>query len=534
MLFSEMFPEGFILKNLTEGLGFEKPTPIQQHTIPAIFEGRDVYAGARTGSGKTFAFIAPLAQMIVEGKIQKALVLCPTRELALQIDEEAMKIFEGQTDFCSCPLYGGVPLDQQLRAIQIHKPQLFLATPGRMIDFIQEGCLPLSEIEAVVLDEADRMCDMGFSDQVEEILQTVPYRKQTLMFSATLPKRANVIMEKYLNDPIKVQLDDPLKSSSTITHKAVFVNARDRIGKLKEYIEEPNQTIVIFTRTRREADSLFSKLKKDYDKIGILHAGYTMGERERTIRAFKEEKIQFLIATDVAARGLDIERITKVIHYDLPDSPDDYIHRSGRSGRAGRDGVTIALIDNRNFNQRRMLQELSKQINFETTEDAPQEGGERKGRAPRRDKREGSRDEDKPRDSTRDSKRSSRQRSDRSPSDRKDSKPRGPRKRSDSSKSDRPSKASSPQKAQASTFFKKAQKLIGGIFGKPAKEEKPETETPPSKSSDRPRREGSRRPSNRRRGPRKDGGSGPRSGGNRSRSGRNNRSNNRGPSKKSD
>ncbi len=363
--FFQLLQSPEILKNLTEGMGFKNPTPIQEAVIPPILKGLDLYAGAKTGSGKTVAFVAPLAQRLLDNQISKALVLAPTRELAIQIDEEAMKVFGENPSLVSIPLYGGVPLDQQVRAMKIHRPRLYVATPGRFLDFISEGLLALSDIEVGVLDEADRMCDMGFSPQIEEILNTLPNLKQVLMFSATLPKEATLIMERYLKNPVKIQIGNPEESNESIEHFAYLISRKDKIRTLLRFLKEDVDSAVIFTRTRKGADRLHESLRQKKIRAGILHAGYTMSEREKTLRAYREGKLKVLVATDVAARGLDIDHVTHVIHYDLPESAEDYIHRSGRSGRAGRKGTTIALIEKESAMQKDLLENLSKNINIQ-------------------------------------------------------------------------------------------------------------------------------------------------------------------------
>lgn len=364
--FDQLISNPQILDNLVNKMAFSKPTPIQEATIPAILEGRDIYAGAKTGSGKTVAFLAPIAQMLLENKIKKALILSPVRELALQIDEEAMRVFgEDQSELMPIPLYGGVPLDQQLRALKANKPRLYVATPGRMMDFINEGCIDLNDIDLAVLDEADRMCDMGFAPQVTDILKTLPKLKQVLMFSATLPEAANKIMQDFLTDPYKVQVDRPDESSSTIDHTAHFLSRREKFGKLKQLLDDGYQSTLIFVRTRKGGDRIFEQLKRERKDVGLLHAGFSMGERERTIKDFREGKIQHLVATDVAARGLDVDSVNLIIHYELPEALDDYIHRSGRSGRAGRRGFSMILIDKDSFQQRRQVSQFAKSIKIE-------------------------------------------------------------------------------------------------------------------------------------------------------------------------
>ncbi|TVQ77952.1 MAG: DEAD/DEAH box helicase [Bradymonadales bacterium] len=486
--FKDLLQNEFLLTNLKEKMGFEIPTPIQAAVMPAILEGRDVYAGARTGSGKTIAFLGPIAQMLFEKKIRRALVLSPTRELALQIDDEAMKLLDGQTEHVSIPLYGGVPLDQQLRAMNAHKPTLYIATPGRMIDFIGEGCISLGEIDLCVLDEADRMCDMGFAPQVTEILNTLPGCRQTLMFSATLPKEVNQIMSTFLKNPYEIQVDSPNTSSSTIEHRAIFVNRREKVGFLRSLLRDQKSTSIIFCRTRKGADNLFERVSERgrNSAIGILHAGFSMGERERTIRQFKEGRIQHLIATDVASRGLDVDHVTQVVHFELPESLDDYIHRAGRSGRAGRAGLSIALVDPENSMQERQIEAIAEKIKIELVRDFSGTGGEgdRDSRSsssdagPRRSRgSRNSRNNRRPSSNRERSGSESRGEQNRNPRRSRSRKRTGDGPRpSDQKRSSEPRKSSreaskrspqaqKPAKAK-SGLLKKASKMIGRVFGK--------------------------------------------------------------------
>jgi len=451
--FFNLLTQTTLIKNLTENLGFTKPTPIQEAVIPVILTGKDVYAGAKTGSGKTMAFLLPVAQMIFDKKIKKALVLSPTRELALQTDEEAMKVLDGQKEVVSIPLYGGVPLDQQLRALKAHKPSLYIATPGRMIDFMSEEVLDLNEIELVVLDEADRMCDMGFSPQIIQILSALPQRKQNLMFSATLPKDANEIMNLFLRDAVRVQVDNPETSSSTIEHRVVYVSRRDKTRKIAKILSEPDQVTVIFCRTRKGADRLYKDLSHEFDGVAVLHAGFEMNEREKTIRAFRDRKISTLIATDVASRGLDVEQVTKVIQYELPETVEDYIHRSGRAGRAGRSGISILLVDRESLNERRALEQIAKKVKFATdtaSEENEYSGQREHSERPRRDQgRSGGR---------------SRQHRDR---DQRVHKPNPPRSQQASKHTG--GKSGVKSGAKKTGLIQKTKKLIGKIFGRKPK-----------------------------------------------------------------
>lgn len=346
-------------------MGFTAPTPIQSAAIPPILKGDDVYAGAKTGSGKTIAFLAPLAERILKKEIEKVLVLAPTRELVLQMDEEAMRLLGEESEVVSIPLYGGVPVDPQILALKRHKPRIFIATPGRTIDLVQEGALSLADVQVGVLDEADRMCDMGFAPQVSQILDLMTDRKQMLLFSATLPKALNEIMSRYCPNPIRIQVDAADKSSETIRHFASFGRRRDKVEKVSRIISsDPEMVSVIFTKTRHRADEVHERLSNYHRQVAVLHAGLSMPDRERTLKALREGKVRHLIATDVFARGIDVEGITHVIQYDLPFGLDEYIHRSGRAGRAGREGTSIALVDSENADELKFFETLQKKIEF--------------------------------------------------------------------------------------------------------------------------------------------------------------------------
>ena len=363
--FSELLTQKILIENLTVKMGFQAATPIQTASIPVILTGKDVYAGAKTGSGKTIAFLAPLAERIMKGEIQRILVLAPTRELALQMDEEAMHLLDGQTDVVSVPLYGGVPIDPQILALKAHKPRVLIATPGRVMDLVGEGALSLTNIQVSVLDEADRMCDMGFAPQVSQILDLMHDRKQMLLFSATLPKELTDIMSRYCPQPERIQVDAPDQSSETIHHQASFTTRREKLGKLIDLLRsEPKSMSAIFVKTRNKADDIYKQISRVMPKVAVLHAGLPMSERERTIRDFRDGKINHLIATDVFARGIDVDGITHVIHFDLPFNLEEYIHRSGRSGRAGRQGTTIAFVEIDNPDHIKLFRSFQKKVEF--------------------------------------------------------------------------------------------------------------------------------------------------------------------------
>jgi ATP-dependent RNA helicase DeaD len=362
-------------------MGFENATPIQDQAIPAVLTGKDVLGGAKTGSGKTVAFLAPTIQRLVNKEVDMAIVLSPTRELVLQMDEEAEKMLRDQDDVNCVPCFGGVPVDTQVIAIKHHKPRLIIGTPGRIIDLFDEHILKPGDFEVCILDEADRMCDMGFTPQVNRIMGDLTNLKQTLLFSATLEKDLNEIIKKYTKDPITIQVDNPEEASDTIEHNAIICHPRAKMKHLTKILNEPNSTTIVFSQTRRGADQIYNEISRDMEGVAVLHAGFTMPERERTIRAFKAEKIRVLIATDVVSRGIDVSHVTHVVHFDLPRSFEDYIHRSGRSGRAGKSGTTIALVESTNREHKRLMDEFSKKVIFNIEEDSGTGAGGQRSRS---------------------------------------------------------------------------------------------------------------------------------------------------------
>lgn len=377
--FEQLLTHPHVVNGLSQKMGYKSATPIQVASIPIILQGKDLYAGAKTGSGKTIAFLAPIAERLLRNEAHSALVLAPTRELVLQIDEECMNFLDGQTEVVSIPLYGGVPVDPQVLALRRHKPRIFIATPGRTIDLVQEGSLDLSKTEIAVLDEADRMCDMGFAPQVSQILDLLTNRKQTLLFSATLPKELNDIMGRYCPNPERIQVDASDQASETIRHQVIFCLRREKITKLIQFIQDhPNLVAAVFVKTRNRADEIYERLKNVLKEVAILHAGFPMPERERTLRQFRDGRIRVLVTTDVFARGIDVDTITHVFQYDLPHSLDDYIHRSGRSGRAGRQGTTVAFVESDNRDQIQFYRQLEKKVIF-----TPIGGELREGDSPR-------------------------------------------------------------------------------------------------------------------------------------------------------
>ena len=350
-------------------LGFETPTPIQARSIPVILESdRDLVALAQTGTGKTAAFGLPLLQRIdfADQRVQ-AIILCPTRELCLQIAKDLGQFARELKQLKVLAVYGGAPVGGQVRSLR-RNPQVIVGTPGRTLDLIDRGHLSLDGVRRLVLDEADEMLNMGFQEDLDRILATTPAEKQTLLFSATMPKEARRIARDYMKDPVEISLGGGNTAPSQVEHTYVVVKGKDRYRALKRLVDaEPDIYAVIFCRTRRETQEVADELLKDGYKADALHGDLAQGQRDYVMGRFRRNNLQLLIATDVAARGLDVDDLTHVIHYKLPDNGESYLHRSGRTGRAGKEGTSIAIITGQ---ETRRLRELAKAANIDFTERA--------------------------------------------------------------------------------------------------------------------------------------------------------------------
>ena len=339
-------------------LGYEEPTPIQRETIPRLLTGRDLLGQAATGTGKTAAFALPVLNAIESGRatITTALVLVPTRELAMQVSEAVFKYGSGLA-VKALPVYGGQPIRRQLRALQrgVH---VVVATPGRAIDHIRRGSLALDTIRTVILDEADEMLDMGFAEDIEGILEATPSTRQTVLFSATLPPRIHALAKRYQRDPERVQIGGGTTiPEPSLTRQTVYFVERSHkpsaLGRVLD-IEAPNSALV-FCRTRNEVDELTEKMTGRGYRAEALHGGMDQTQRDRVMARLRDGTAELLIATDVAARGLDIDTLSHVFNYEVPSAPESYVHRIGRVGRAGREGIAITLAEPR---QRRLLKNI--------------------------------------------------------------------------------------------------------------------------------------------------------------------------------
>lgn len=344
-------------------LGWSEPTPIQQRALPTVFAKKDLFATAQTGTGKTAAFALPLLQRLksTKGTTPRALILSPTRELSLQIYEDLIKLSKFM-DLNIAILVGGKDIEYQKRVLK-GGVDIIVATPGRVLEHIQKK-LSLESIEIFVVDEADRMLDMGFSKDIKTIDALLPKRHQTLLFSATYSQKVRDLSKLILKKPEFIEVAKKNSTASSINQVAYLVD-RDKKAALLAYIigSRNFSQVLVFTRTKASADELVVELKKDALKCGVIHGDKTQASRLKTLKEFKEQKIRVLVATDIASRGLDIEDLPYVINYELPLVPEDYVHRVGRTGRAGRDGIAISLIDvDEKFEIKRIEKLISQKI----------------------------------------------------------------------------------------------------------------------------------------------------------------------------
>jgi len=359
MTFNETGLNEEILRAITE-LGFVSPTPIQEKTIPQILESKnDLVALAQTGTGKTAAFGLPVInQTDVHDKNIQTLILCPTRELGLQITRDLQNYSKYIKGFRVVAVYGGAPIFNQIKDLK-KGAHVVVATPGRALDLIKRKELRLDNIRWMILDEADEMLNMGFKDDLDTILAETPKERQTLLFSATMPKEIERISANYMKSPDKLSVGKRNAGSDDVTHEYFMVNARDRYEALKRLADvNPNIYGIVFCRTRAETKDVADKLMQDGYNADALHGDLSQAQRDYVMGRFRSKHLQMLVATDVAARGLDVNDLTHVINYNLPDDPEIYVHRSGRTGRAGKKGVSIAIVHSREHNKIRTLENM--------------------------------------------------------------------------------------------------------------------------------------------------------------------------------
>ncbi len=350
---------------IVRAVPYENPTPIQQKAIPLVLEGRDLMAGAQTGTGKTAGFTLPILHRLsankVKGRPVRALILVPTRELAAQVHDN-VTTYSQNLPIRSAVIFGGVNIRPQINKLRAGV-DLLIATPGRLLDHINQGNLVLDQVETLVLDEADRMLDMGFIPDIRRIVALIPEKRQTLLFSATFSPEIKKLAANFLNNPAQVQIAQQNATADRIVQVVQLVDQSRKRELLSFMIGANNwHQVLVFTRTKHGANRLATQLEKDGISAAAIHGNKSQGARIRALNEFKQGKIRALVATDIAARGLDIDQLPHVINFELPQKPEDYVHRIGRTGRAGREGEAISLVCREETKQ---LREIEKLLKFE-------------------------------------------------------------------------------------------------------------------------------------------------------------------------
>lgn len=359
--FTESGLSSELLRAITE-LGFEQPTPIQQETIPTILQSKtDIIALAQTGTGKTAAFGLPTIEQIeTDRRDTQALILCPTRELCNQIALDLQGYAKYLPAVNIVAVFGGARITSQIKDVKAGA-HLIVGTPGRILDLIRRKVVKIQNIQRLVLDEADEMLNMGFKEELDAILSETPQEKQTLLFSATMPKGIARIADDYMSDPIEIAIGNKNAGADTVSHEYFIVHAKDRYRALKRIVDASPQVYgIIFCRTREETKEVADKLQADGYNVDALHGDLSQVQREQVMLRFRNQQLQMIVCTDVAARGLDVSNLSHVINYKLPDDPEVYIHRSGRTGRAGKTGIAISIIHTREYNRIQSIERIAK------------------------------------------------------------------------------------------------------------------------------------------------------------------------------
>ena len=365
--FKELGLKETIVKALSD-LGYEKPTVIQEKAVPQIISSTDdLKAFAQTGTGKTAAFSLPILQLVdANSKNTQAIILSPTRELAVQIGKNIEEFSKYLKGIKVATVYGGANIEEQMRALK-KGAQIVVGTPGRTVDLIKRRSLKLGNVEWLVLDEADEMLNMGFKDELDAVLEATPETKQTLLFSATFPHEVEAIAKNYMTKPVEVTSGEKNQGSDNVSHEYYLVTERTRYPALKRIADlNPDIYAIIFCRTRRETQQVADQLIKDGYNADALHGDLSQAQRDSVMGKFRTKNIQLLVATDVAARGLDVNELTHVINHKLPDQIENYNHRSGRTGRAGNTGISIVLVNNKEKGKLRPIERIIKKKFVET------------------------------------------------------------------------------------------------------------------------------------------------------------------------
>ena len=377
--FSELgLPEA--LTHTLNHMQFNKPTPIQAQAIPPALEGKDILGSAQTGTGKTAAFGIPLVARLLSNPHGSALVMTPTRELATQVLSQLRLMLGRKSKIKSALLIGGEPMPKQLTQLR-NRPRLIVGTPGRINDHLDRNSLKLDKTDFLVLDETDRMLDMGFTVQIETILQYMAEVRQTLLFSATLPKNIVRIAETYLNQPVRVAVNATSSPAANIKQDTIKVTDAEKFPTLLSQLEEREGSVIIFVKTKYGTEKMAKRLANEGHSADAVHGDLRQNKRDRVIAAFRKKKYRVLVATDVAARGLDIPHIEHVINYDLPQCPEDYIHRIGRTARAGAEGCALNLVAPADQNKWNAIMRL---LNPKAQQDEPKSPNKKKRNRNRR------------------------------------------------------------------------------------------------------------------------------------------------------
>ncbi len=404
MSFTSLGLSDFLLKSLQD-LGYEQPTPIQEKAIPAILEGTDILAAAETGSGKTAGFTLPILERLVKalppkGNLVTALVLVPTRELAVQVEEairQYARFFPRKLK--TLAVYGGVSINTQMQGMR-GGCDIVVATPGRLLDLVDRNAVDLRAVTTLVLDEADRMLDLGFADELDEILDELPRKRQNLLFSATFPKGVKALTEDLLNNPVEIEIKQESTIPEQLVQRAVEVDRNNRTVLLKHLLKQKQWSqVLIFVASKRTANNVEMKLYRSGIQAQTLHGDLTQTERTQALKDFKSGRCKILIATDLAARGIDIPNLPCVLNYDLPRSPADYVHRIGRTARAGEIGQALSFVDHEGdahfkLIEKRIQQQISREQieGYERSQEVPDSVTANKGKAPVKGKRKSKKD----------------------------------------------------------------------------------------------------------------------------------------------
>jgi ATP-independent RNA helicase DbpA len=353
------------LVQVAQELGFTQPTAIQAQSIPLLLQGKDVIAQSQTGSGKTAAFSLPILQDLqLAGRRVQALILCPTRELCAQVAREIRRLGRRHPGLQVLTITGGAPIFTQLNALSkgVH---LVVGTPGRVMDHLRRGTLDLSSVSTVVLDEADRMLEMGFQEDMEQILGEVPASRQTVLFSATFPQSIETLSRKYQRSPERITIERSNQTVAAIRQVVAEVEAEDRLKALLKIVEqEKPESMIIFCNFKASVNALMNELSRSGLSVGALHGDLEQNDRDRIMAKFRNKSLKALVATDVAARGIDVEGLDAVVNFELPKQPEIYVHRVGRTGRAGREGLAVSFISSRERGKLRSIEQYAS-VTFE-------------------------------------------------------------------------------------------------------------------------------------------------------------------------